>query len=325
MSFRRLFIVSVLAASCVVPRARAQRHGVGSSPPTAPPPPAAAPQPAAIEPVSSGLGALQFVEVDYSVPAPQSLLHQLQSEDDRARAIALAALGAPAQYLTRGHIPYPRSVQLDFVPLGVSDDLDAILTVELDQHLVSAIMVPDDGNWKRVADVLFPTPFSDFTTNPGTFLRTARAPMQHNRYLAIFHGSVTSSSGDFTENEALLRVMNGRAVITISFVSGARTCAAPSATERAHSSCDLVDRWLQPDTADPLHHFLMVTGSGHIYPHDTTEPIGSSRIFQLSHLRFFSCQSFDFSESTSHFEPTAQVVPCGAHDAPAPPASPARP
>ena len=35
----------------------------------------------------------------------------------------------------------PRAIALDLVPIGTSDDLDALLTVELDQHLVTAVLV----------------------------------------------------------------------------------------------------------------------------------------------------------------------------------------
>jgi hypothetical protein len=48
----------------------------------------------------------------------------------------------------------PRSIQLEFVALGTDDDLDALLTVELDQHIVTAILIPDDSNWRRIATVL---------------------------------------------------------------------------------------------------------------------------------------------------------------------------
>jgi hypothetical protein len=123
--------------------------------------------------------------VNYGVPAPQSLARQLEAEDDRTRSASLAAIGAPGQYLQRGHIPFAHSIQLDFVALGNTDELDAILTVELDQHLVSAILMPDNGNWKRIATMVFPTPFFDPTTNPGTFMRTARSFSQPNHYLAI--------------------------------------------------------------------------------------------------------------------------------------------
>ncbi len=306
-----LFALSV-ALSCAAPAALAQRHSMGSSPPTPPPPPEAQ-QPAPIEPVSSGLGPLQFFAVNYAVPSPPSLTHQLESDDDRTRASALAALGAPAQYLTRGHIPYPHSLQLEFAALGSSEELDAILTVELDQHLVSAILVPEEGNWRRVGTMLFATAFDNPATNPSNFLRTDRALVQHTRYRAIFHGSVSTRSGDFIENEAHLQVVGSRAVVTISFVSTSVTCGGPDRSPHSHTGCDFVHRWLQPDTTDPQHRFLLVTGSGHISPHDEAEPIVSSRTVQMSRIRFFSCQPFEVSPSSSRFEPTAPVVPCNAY------------
>ena len=126
-SFRPI-VVLPLALFCVVSAASAQRHDLGSSPPTAPPPKlVAVPQP--LTPTNPTLGALQFSTVNYAVSAPQLLASQLQTSDDRQRTAALAAIGAPSQYLDHGHIPFPHSVRLDFIALGTSSELDAILTV----------------------------------------------------------------------------------------------------------------------------------------------------------------------------------------------------
>src|SRR5471032_696650 len=99
--FQPLAAVLTICAPAIV---FAQKHTGGSSPPTAPPQKAvASTQP--VVPVSSGMGAMQFSAVNYGVPAPQSLARQLEAEDDRTRSASLAAIGAPAQYLQRGHIP----------------------------------------------------------------------------------------------------------------------------------------------------------------------------------------------------------------------------
>ena len=150
------------------------------------------------------MGALQFQGVNFGVPAPQSLTRQLEADDDRIRSASLAAIGAPAQYLARGHVPYAHSIQLDFVPLGTNDELDALLTVELDQHLVTAVLVPEGDTWRRVGTVVFPTPFYDPTTTPATFLRTARSFQQPNRYRAIAGGMAAArAAGDDKRSRAL--------------------------------------------------------------------------------------------------------------------------
>jgi hypothetical protein len=276
------------------------------------------------------MGALQFTSVDYGVPAPQSLTRQLQTDDDRTRAASLSAIGAPGQYLVRGHIPYPHSVQLDFVALGSTDELDAILTVELDQHMVSAILLPEDGNWRRIATVIYPTAFADPTTTPSTFLRIARSLMQHERYRAIYHATSATPGGDFTENEAHLRILNNRAVIVISFASDARVCdARPGDTRpsdgrpgdsrpgdsrpgdsKPGQACELTHRWLQPDPTDPQHRFTLVTASGRLSPREAADPLVASHTFLLAHLRSFSCQPFAYSDASQRYEPTANSKPC---------------
>ncbi len=267
-----------------------------------------------IAPVSAGLGAIQFQPSNFLVPAPQTLTRQLNAEDERTRSGALSSLGAPGQYLGHDRVPFPHSVQLNLVQLGSGDELDALLTVELDQHIVSAVLVPDGDSWRKVATLTFANAFSDATTTPATFARALRSWIQPGRYRAVFHGSVTGSTGDFTENEADLRVINNRAVIVLDFVSGARQCDPAGQFRPAHQSCELIQRWLEPDPTDPTHHFTLITGIGHFSAHEANEPLTRSRNYRLTRLRSFACQPFVFSEAALHFEPTANSAPCALHE-----------
>jgi hypothetical protein len=274
-------LLAAVLTICAPAIAFAQKHTGGSSPPTAPPQKtAASTQP--VVPVSSGMGAMQFFAVNYGVPAPQS----------------------------RGHIPFAHSIQLDFVALGNSDELDAILTVELDEHLVSAILMPDGSNWKRIATMVFPTPFFDPTTNPASFMRTARSFTQPNRYRAIYHSYVPGQNSDYAENEAQVRIVNAKAVVTISFVSSTRSCMTAQAGKTVKPGCELAQRWLQADPSDPERRFILVTGTGRLNEKEMTDAMNKSRIFQTSHLRTFTCQPFIFSDVTEHYEPMANATPC---------------
>jgi hypothetical protein len=332
-AFTRCGLVSLtLCCAALAPLATAQRHNGLSSPPTAPQQ-AKGGAGAPIVPVSTGMGALQFVAVNYGVPAPQSLTRQLEADDDRIRAAALSAIGSPPQYLVHGHIPFPHCIQLSFAALGITDELDAVLTVELDQHIVSAILSPHGDSWSRVATLTYTTAFTDPTTTPATFITTARSLMQHERYRAVYHTTTNATSGDFTENEAHLRILNGKAVILISFVSAARTCT----TTGKHAGCDLIRRWLQPEPADPTQHFLLISAAGHLNPHEVADPLASDTNVQLSHLHTFTCQPYTYSDTTQRYEPTANNGPCPAtaaappapqptpHPEPAKPPSPAAP
>ncbi len=305
--------------------ARAQRHSFGSSPPTPPlhiatsaPAPVFAVVAGPIAPVSAGLGAIQFLPSNFTVPAPQTLTRQLSADDERTRSGALSSLGAPGQYLGHGRVPFPHSVQLDLMQLSAGEELDALLTVELDQHIVSAVLVPDGDTWRKIATLTFPNAFSAANTTPATFARPLRSWLQPGRYRAVFHGSVTGPTGDFTENEADLRIINNRAVIILDFVSGARQCDNAGQFRPAHQSCELIQRWLEPDPADPTHHFTLITGVGHFSAHDALDPLTRSRNYRLTRLRSFACQPFVFSEPAQHFEPTASSVPCALHDGPHP-------
>ena len=321
--FRNIVYCTIALAA---PQLSAQRHNGGSSPPTAPPRASApAPQPA-VSPVNSGTGAIQFVAVNYGVPAPQSLTRQLRADDDRTRGAALSAIGAPGQYFQRGHIAMPRSVELEFISLGNDDELDALLTIELDQHIVTAVLVPDDTDWRRVATLTVADPFNDPNTTPDTFVRTARSMLEPGRYRAIFHATSTNPKGDATENEVHLRIINKRAVITLSFISASRECtAAPAATSIAPGKhpdppttgggCDILRRWLQPDPVDRFKRFTLVTATGHLNAHDVTSPLNDSSfndtsLYEASHLRSFTCQLFAYSDQTQHFDPAGVASQC---------------
>lgn len=305
-----VFALAVLAMPCF-----AQKHTGGSSPPTAPASRPVMPQ-QPVAPVSTGMGALQFQGVNFGVPAPQSLTRQLEADDDRIRSASLAAIGAPAQYLARGHVPYAHSIQLDFVPLGTNDELDALLTVELDQHLVTAVLVPEGDTWRRVGTVVFPTPFYDPTTTPATFLRTARSFQQPNRYRAIFRSYVGGANGDYTENEAELRILNGHAVITISFVASSRSCDTAPTGKNGKLGCDITQRWLQADSSDPTRRYTLVSATGRLSDKDAGDPLDKARQYQIAHLRNFTCQPFLFSETNQHYEPLAASAPCIAPQQP---------
>jgi hypothetical protein len=301
----RLQASTLVLLLCIAGRVVAQRHDGGSSPPTAPQRPVAVVPPVSL--VSSGLGALQFTAGDFTVSAPQSLIRQLQVSDERTRVAALAALGVPAQYMVHGHVAYPHSVHLDLVALGGAEELDAILTVELDQHIVSAILDPDEEEWRRIGTMTYATAFTDTGTTPSTFLRMDRSLLETRRYEAIFHASAGDTNGGFTESEAHLRVLNHRAIITLSFPSAERTCDAL----HPHA-CEVVERWVQADGTDPTHRFLLVTATGHVRSGEAGDPISSAETYETAHLRTFECQPLTFSETTLHFEPIANAAPCVA-------------
>lgn len=304
MFLLRSFVAFPLALFCMVSAATAQRHDLGSSPPTAPPPKAVV-IPQVIAPTTVSMGALQVSTANAAVSAPYLLAGELQTSDDRIRTAALAAMGAPSQYLAHGHVPFPHSVRLDFISLGVSSELDAILTIELDQHLVSAILMPEDEQWHRIATAIYPTSFRNTSVTPFAFLRADRSLREPQHYTAIFHTISSGANGDFTENEVHLRILNGHATITTGFASSERSC------DPAHQRpCDITQRWLQPDATDPEHRFLLVTGTGHEKANQAADPIAHAETFEESRLRDFTCQPFAFSDTSLRFESVAPVAPC---------------
>jgi hypothetical protein len=323
---RRLLLLLLALAAASAP-ARAQRHSGITSPPTAPRPrQAAPPPPAPIVAVSSGMGPLQFVQANAAEPAPESLVAQLQADDDRIRSAALSAIGAPTAYVSREHPPIPHSLQVNYLALGSSGELDAILTVELDLHLVSAILVPSGSAWRRVATVTYPTAFADPTTNLGTFLRTVRSLLGPEHYTAIFHAVSITPDGDLTEHEAHLNVFSGHAAITISFASAERVCEAPHLQPHTpHTDCDITERWLQAEPAQGSAAAVLVTVTGRVGAHDAIDPVARPHLFDFTHTRAYDCQPFEFNDDTSHYDPTANSAPCFESVKPATPATPQKP
>jgi hypothetical protein len=213
--------------------------------------------------------------------------------------------------MSREHAPIPHSIQINYVALGSAGELDAILTVELDLHLVSAILVPSGSAWRRVGTVTYATAFADPTTNLGTFLRTVRSLLGPDHYTAIFHAVSITPDGDLTEHEAHLNVFNGHAAITISFASAERVCETPHLQPHTpHTDCDLTERWLQAEPSQGSAAAVLVTATGRVGAHDATDPISRVRLFDFAHTRNYECQPFEFSDETSRYEPTANSAPC---------------
>jgi len=272
------------------------------------------------------MGPLQFVQANAIEPAPEALASQLQAADDRIRAAALSAIGAPTAYVSREHVPVPHSLQMNYVALGASGELDAILTVELDLHLVSAILVPSNGVWRRVGTVTYSTAFADPTTNLGTFLHTVRSLIGPDHYTAIFRGVAVTPDGDLTEHEAHLNVINGKAEITISFASAERVCETPHLQPHTpHADCDLTERWLQAEPAQGDAAAILVTATGRVTSHDAIDPVSRMHLFDFAKAHNFDCQPFLFNDETGHYEPTANSAACFDSVKPTtpPPATPA--
>jgi hypothetical protein len=270
------------------------------------------------------MGPLQFAGANAVEPAPESLTAQLQADDDRIRAAALSAIGAPTSYVSRDRAPIPHSVQLNYVALGNSGELDAILTVELDLHLVSAILVPSGGSWRRVGTMTYATAFADPTTNLGTFLHTVRSLLGPEHYTAVYKAASITPDGDLTEHEAHLNVFGGHAAITISFASTERVCETPHLQPRTpHTECDLTERWLQAEPSQGSSAATLVSAIGRVGLHDAIDPLSRTRLFDFARTRNYECQPFRFDENASHYEPMANSAPCFESARPA--AAPAKP
>jgi len=323
----RVSLTVLLVLAAVSTPARAQRHSGITSPPTAPPPPQAAPPPPTpIVAVSSGMGPLVFTQANAPEPAPESLVSQLQADDDRIRAAALSAIGAPTAYVSRDRAPIPHSLQVNYVALGSSGELDAIVTAELDLHLVSAILVPSGSSWRRVATITYATNFADPTTNLGTFVRTVRSLLGPEHYTAIFRGVSVTPDGDLTEHEAHLNVFNGHAAITISFASAERVCEAPHLQPHTpHTECDITERWLQAEPTQGSAAAVLVSATGRVGGHDAIDPLSRTRLYDFAHARSYECQPFQFNDETSHYEPTANSAPCFESARPLNPPAAAKP
>jgi len=269
---------------------------------------------------------MQFVQANAPEPAPETLVAQLQAQDDRIRAAALSAIGAPSAYVSREHPPIPHSVQMTYAALGDAGELDAIVTVELDLHLVSGIFIPSGSAWRRVGTVTYATNFADPTTNLGTFLRTVRSLIGPDHYTAVFHAVSVTPDGDLTEHEAHLNVFSGKAAITISFASAERVCESQRLQPHTpHGDCDLTERWLQGEPAQGDGAAILVTATGRVGAHDAIDPVSRIRLFDFARTRNYECQPFQFNDETSHYEPTANSAPCFDSNKPPTPSATTKP
>jgi len=215
---------------------------------------------------------------------------------------------------------------MTYAALGDAGELDAIVTVELDLHLVSGIFVPSGSAWRRVGTVTYATNFADPTTNLGTFLRTVRSLIGPDHYTAVFHAVSLTPDGDLTEHEAHLNIFSGKAAVTISFASAERVCETQRLQPRTpHGDCDLTERWLQGEPAQGNGTAILVTATGHVGARDAIDPVSRFRLFDFARTRNYECQPFQFNDETSHYEPTANSAPCFDSNRPPTPSATSKP
>jgi hypothetical protein len=118
-------------------------------------------------------------------------------------------------------------------------------------------------------------------------------------------------NSDYAENEAQVRILNNKAMVTISFISSSRSCVTiPQPPAKSQAGCEILQRWLQADPSDPERRFILVTGSGRLNEKEMTDVLNKARFFQTTHLRTFTCQPYIFSDVTEHYEPMANASPC---------------
>lgn len=292
--------------------AGAQRHSHGAAPPTAPPTPVRSPAAAAPPPVavfSSSLGPIQFTASNLGTAAPQSLTRQLSADDERTRSSALTALGAPSQYIARGRVPFPRTVQLELLPLSNYSEIDALVTAELEHHLVTAVLTPANGEWRRVATVVTSIAPGDPVNTPSTFVSTGRLAANARRYEVVFRVRQPGSDGSLMENEAHLVLLGGRAVISANFVGESLQCS-PAGSPGGHTTgCGITFRWLQPPAATGEQPML-VTATGALNGKDAAGILAGSREFALTHARSFTCQPLSWTDATARFEAAGAPSAC---------------
>ncbi len=153
-----------------------------------------------------------------------------------------------------------------------------------------------------------------------------RSLLGPDHYTAIFRGASITPDGDLTEHEAHLNVFNGHAAVTISFVSAERICeTAHLQPHTAHTDCDLTERWLQAEPSQGSAAAILVTATARVGAHEAIDPVSRSRLFDFSHTRNYDCQAFEFSDETSHYEPTANSSPCFESAKPPAPTTSAKP
>lgn len=81
-------------------------------------------------------------------PIPESLVNDLQANDDQTRLRALAQIGASERQTTADR---PSEVELRYASLGTGEEEQAIVAINIGPMLFGAVAAQQNGAWLRIA------------------------------------------------------------------------------------------------------------------------------------------------------------------------------
>ena len=170
-----------------------------------------------------GAGALQSRYDHTAWPSPESLVHDLRSDDDSVRSKALRAFGYPEAKM-KDEIPKPDQIELRYAAIGDDAALEAIASITVHSVMAyTAVAVPKANHWERIGTFFC---WCKYEQDPiHSFVDVSRRP--DGAWSELILGPSGGGTGEYLRDEVHLRVHNGALRKVMSFESFRSSCQPP--------------------------------------------------------------------------------------------------
>ena len=170
----------------------------------------------------AGTGSLSS-RYDHSTWAsPESIVRDLRSDGEEARAKALRLFGYPEAQMQ--DVPKPDQIELRYAAIGDDKTLLAIVAVTANGMDYAAVSVPRAKGWERIGTFFC---WCKYESSPLQFVDISLASSSGRVWSELVLRPSGGGTGAYAREEVHFRVHNGAMRKVLSFVSFQRSCQAP--------------------------------------------------------------------------------------------------
>lgn len=264
------------------------------------------------EPNTAGADSEGFLEIRHEHqgwPPPELLVQRLRSSDDVVRTNAFTLFGLNLKQADMAVAP-PDKVQLSYAALGADTTQDAVVALELTDHILAAVAVPTRRGWERIAVFdcwcKYDMKGDRDTLMESVQLRYAPEYAASSPFELVLRAS-GGGTGLYEQQEGHFRLYRGELRRVMSFISRRETC---DPTARTPYQCDIEKRWFYTTSFGNVEGGVLVESRGSFAPHTTPSVQWEVRDIENRHLRPATCHAFRWNRDKFQYEPITVSDPC---------------
>lgn len=235
-------------------------------------------------------------------PSPESLIKDLQGDNDAARLRAANQLGIDEGSDAKSS---PEEVLLRYATLGANWDEQTVIAVEYgSSRLYGAVAVQKGGTWERVATFYCWCKYGigDLLEE---FIRVEPAPDGRSELVLRASGGGT---GIYTQDESHFRYFHGELRRVLYFVNHARAC---DPTAPGPYTCKVERRWFINNSGDPSSGSTLVEANLDFQPNGGRMDVEFEvEDLQIRHAKAPSCRPYKWNAREFTYQPIGAPVSC---------------